>query len=294
MGKSRCVAVAAGASVAAAVREHGLSWPIVQAAFVAKADEHLIEPWPVRVLGIDETRGRQAGALEQRSVSGKWLKLDTFETNFFDLDGDGGLLGQAPGRTKGAAIQWLDACGQEWKDGVQIVAIDPSATYRAAIRHALPNAVIVADHFHLVMLANKMVTGVRQRVVRETCGRRGLATDPIWAGRRRLLRGREPCRTGRWRRCGTGSSRATRPIRSSRPGSRKKNCVPCSPRHAPVRSATTSPTAWTAPAPGAPDPEQVSRKSSDWQPRDKDQSPSSLKNHIVGQNYPCPACGHCD
>ena len=41
------------------------------------------------------------------------------------------------------------------------------------------------------MLANKMVTEVRQRVVRETCGRRGLATDPIWAGRRRLLRGRE-------------------------------------------------------------------------------------------------------
>ena len=39
--------VAAGASVAAAVREHGLSWPIVHAAFVAKADRQLVEPCPV-------------------------------------------------------------------------------------------------------------------------------------------------------------------------------------------------------------------------------------------------------
>ncbi|MDZ7578136.1 MAG: ISL3 family transposase [Candidatus Nanopelagicales bacterium] len=183
-------AVAAGASVAAAVREHGLSWPIVHAAFVAKADAQLVEPRQVRVLGIDETR-RGRPRWSKDPISGKWLKLDTFETNFFDLDGDGGLLGQASGRTKQSVIAWLDARGQEWKDSVRVVAIDPSATYRAAIQQALPNAIIVADHFHLVMLANKMITGVRQRVVRETRGRRGLATDPIWAGRRRLLRGRE-------------------------------------------------------------------------------------------------------
>jgi len=40
-------------------------------------------------------------------------------------------------------------------------------------------------------LGNKAVTDVRQRVVRETQGRRGRASDPIWAARKRLLRAQE-------------------------------------------------------------------------------------------------------
>jgi transposase len=50
---------------------------------------------------------------------------------------------------------------------------------------------IVADHFHLVALANKAVTDVRRRVTVDTTGRRGTAKDPIWAKRTRLLRGYE-------------------------------------------------------------------------------------------------------
>ncbi|MFI7057658.1 transposase [Streptosporangium canum] len=71
------------------------------------------------------------------------------------------------------------------------MAIDPAACYRTAIKQALPHAVIVVDHFHLVALANKALTAVRQRITREHRGRRGHATDPEWANRRRLLRGRE-------------------------------------------------------------------------------------------------------
>ena len=55
-------------------------------------------------------------------------------------------------------IDCLDARGQDWKDQVQIVAMDPCPTYRAAVQQALPHALIVADHFHLVALANKAVT----------------------------------------------------------------------------------------------------------------------------------------
>jgi hypothetical protein len=54
-----------------------------------------------------------------------------------------------------------------------------------------PHARLAVDHFHLVMLANKAVTAVRQRVTREALGRRGRATDPAWANRRLLLRARE-------------------------------------------------------------------------------------------------------
>ena len=56
---------------------------------------------------------------------------------------------------------------------------------------ALPNALIVADHFHLVSLANKAVTEVRRRVTVDTTGHRGTAKDPIWAKRTRLLRAKE-------------------------------------------------------------------------------------------------------
>ncbi len=46
----------------------------------------------------------------------------------------------------------------------------------------------MVDHFHLVRLANLMVTDVRQRVAREQLGRRGRKADPAWAHRHLLLR----------------------------------------------------------------------------------------------------------
>jgi transposase len=74
------------------------------------------------------------------------------------------------------------------------VTVDLSASYAKAAREALPGAVLVADRYHLVQLANDMLTQVRQRVIRETQGRRGSKTDPAWAARRRLLTGHERLR----------------------------------------------------------------------------------------------------
>lgn len=116
---------------------------------------------------------------------------ERFETTFVDLAGGHGLLGQTAGRTKKAVVDWLNARGEAWKNSVRIVAMDPCASYRAAVAEALPNARIVADHFHLVRLANQAVTDVRRRVTFDTYGRRGRNSDPAWASRRRLLRGRE-------------------------------------------------------------------------------------------------------
>ncbi len=65
---------------------------------------------------------------------------------------------------------------------MRFVAIDPHAGYAHAISTAclLPNAVVVVDHFHLVKLANDVVTKVRRRVTWEQMGRRGrkLSTRP--------------------------------------------------------------------------------------------------------------------
>lgn len=182
--------VASGRSVSAVAAELGVSWPVTHRHYAAYADALLTEPAPPVVLGIDETR-RGKPKWIQDPVTGKWLRTERFETNFTDLSGHGRLLGQVAGRTGKAVTGWLDDRGQDWKNQVAYVAIDPCAVYRSAVTKALPHAVIVVDHFHLVRLANQAVTKVRQRVTRQALGRRGTARDPAWANRRRLLRGRE-------------------------------------------------------------------------------------------------------
>lgn len=119
-------------------------------------------------------------------------------TSFVDLDlgRPGWLLGLLPGRSGGAVESWLGAQPREWRDGIEVVALDPAAPFAAAIRRLLPNAVLVVDHFHLVRLANQAVTEVRQPVGRAQLGRRGRRVDPAWAHRRLLLAGNRLGRRG--------------------------------------------------------------------------------------------------
>ncbi len=181
--------VASGRSVSAVAAEYRVSWPVIHRHYAAHADAVLTEPDPPVVLGIDETRRGTPKWI--RDEAGRWVRTERFETNFTDASGTGRLLGQVAGRTGKAVTGWLDDRGQAWKDQVQFVAIDPCAVYRSAVERALPHAVIVVDHFHLVRLANQAVTRVRQRVTRQVLGRRGTTRDPAWANRRRLLRARE-------------------------------------------------------------------------------------------------------
>jgi len=167
-----------------------ISWPISHAAWVVPSDQALVEPEPVTVLGIDETR-RGRPSWVQDEGTGKWRLTERFETNFVDLAGPQGLLGQTSGRTKATVVHWLDERGQAWRDAVRIVAMDPCASTAPPSTRRCRRPRVVADHFHLVRLANQAVTDVRRRVTWDTHGRRGRKTDPAWAARRRLLRGRE-------------------------------------------------------------------------------------------------------
>jgi len=182
----------AARSVAEVAGAHSVSWPTAHRAFVAHAEALLAEPDPVRVLGIDETR-RGKPRWEQCAVTGRWVRVDPWDTGFVDLAGAQGLLGQREGRTGAAVIDWLRERSEEFRAGVQFVAIDPAAVYAAAIRTPglLPNATLVVDHFHLVALANDALTKVRPRVTWDLRDRRGRKLDPEWANRRRLLRARE-------------------------------------------------------------------------------------------------------
>ncbi|MFF3876601.1 ISL3 family transposase [Streptomyces sp. NPDC001978] len=169
----------AGSTVIQAARDLHLSWSTVMAAFTVQAREVTGAPLPeVRVLGIDETR-RGRTKWEQDAETGKWrLVRDRWHTGFVDALGAGGLLGQVEGRTTADVLAWLSTTELTWRKNITHVAIDMSATYRAAIRTGLPDAIVVVDHFHIVQLANKMLSTVRRRTTAELRGRRGRATDP--------------------------------------------------------------------------------------------------------------------
>ena len=182
----------AARSVSEVAEGHGVSWPTAHRAFVAHAEALLAEPQPTPLLGIDETR-RGKPRWQRCTETGRWVRVDPWDTGFVDLAGEQGLLGQREGRTSAAVIDWLSKRSDEFRAGVQFVAIDPAAVYASAIRTPglLPNATIVVDHFHLVKLANDALTKVRRRVTWDLRDRRGRRIDPEWANRRRLLRARE-------------------------------------------------------------------------------------------------------
>ena len=184
-----------GRVVSESAAHYGVDWSIVHNAFVEHVRAPLAAPLPpVKVLGIDETR-RGRPVFAQDPDTGRWVLVrDRWHTGFVDASGNGGLLGQVEGRSSADAIAWLNAQPASWRAGITHVTIDLLASYAKAVREALPDAVMVADRFHLAALANAMLTQVRQRVIRETEGRRGRKTDPAWAARRRLLTGHERLR----------------------------------------------------------------------------------------------------
>jgi hypothetical protein len=88
----------AARSVAEVAASHGVSWPTAHRAFVAHAEALLGEPQPTPVLGVDETR-RGKPRWERCAASGRWVRVDPWDTGFVDLAGDQGLLAQREGRT---------------------------------------------------------------------------------------------------------------------------------------------------------------------------------------------------
>jgi transposase len=140
----------------------------------------------VRRLGIDEHRYRSVRFFRDPATNA-WRRYEPWMTTFVDAD-TGRVLGVVDGRDSAGVAAWLTARSQEWRDRVEVVAIDPSAAFRKALREHLPHAAVSVDAFHLVKLANDAVTTVRQRVSRELKGRRGRKIDASWANRRLLLR----------------------------------------------------------------------------------------------------------
>jgi transposase len=177
---------ASNRAVSEVAGEYRIAWHTAHRALIAAAARWLPEPAPTAVLGIDETRARSVRWILKAQ---RWRRSDPWMTSFVDADTSrpGVLLGLAPGRSGACVSSWLAEQTHTFRQAIRTVVIDPSAPYASGIRAALPGVQIAVDHWHLVRLANDMVTEVRQRVARERHGRRGRKTDPAWAHRRMLL-----------------------------------------------------------------------------------------------------------
>jgi transposase len=175
-----------------------VSWWFVQAvldvAVVRLADP---DTQLVRHLGVDEHRYRSVRFF--READGSWRRYEPWMSTFVDACG-GAVLGVVDGRDSAAVADWLKARSPAWRDAVEVVAIDPSAAFRKAIREQLPRAAVSVDHFHLVKLGNDALTKVRQRLTRQINDRRGRLVDPSWANRHLLLRGADTLSGKGWNR----------------------------------------------------------------------------------------------
>jgi len=194
--------VAAVASSGRAVSEtasaHGVSWWLVQAAVTAAARALPdVADRVVKHLGVDEHRFRSVRFF--RTETGAWTRYEPWMSTIVDVT-TGLVLGVVDGRNSAGVGEWLAARPASWLAAGEIVAIDPSATFRKALRTHLPTAGVSVDPFHLVQLGNATLTAVRQRLVRDQKGRRGRGGDPSWAHRQLLLRGADTLSERGWAR----------------------------------------------------------------------------------------------
>ena len=74
---------------------------------------------------------------------------------------------------------WLFDQPAEWLAQIEVAAIDAFRGYANAIGGALPDAVLVMDHFHTIGLANRAVDAVRRPTQNEALGHRGRRADPL-------------------------------------------------------------------------------------------------------------------
>ena len=144
---------------------------------ITTAAHHVLDARPISPparLGVDETTFRRP----QR-----------FMTGLIDLD-TGRLWDLVEGRSKAVLAARLRAVGPA-VGLIEHVVIDPYAGYKAAVRELAPDAVRVADRFHIERLACHAVTDLRCRRQQELTGHRGRNDDPFYRARRDLVRARE-------------------------------------------------------------------------------------------------------
>jgi transposase len=197
----------------AKLSRRGLRWAleaiVVQHLTVARVAEGLAVAWNTandavlaegkRVVINDEQRFHGVTAIGvDEHVWRHTRRGDKYVTVIIDLTGIRAGTGPArlldmvdmvEGRSKQAFKTWLAEQDQDWRDGVEVVAMDGFTGFKTATTEELPDAVAVMDPFHVVRLAGDALDRCRRRVQQAIHGHRGHKGDPLYSARRTLHTG---------------------------------------------------------------------------------------------------------
>jgi transposase len=165
-----------GRSVNEVATAIGCDWHTVNDAVVAYGTALVDDPdrfGEVRALGLDEVLFARLGT----------YRTATFSTQLVDVEA-GQLLDVVEGKKADEPKAWLEQRGEEWLGKVRFATLDLSATYKSVFDATVPDAIQVADPFHVVKHATFQLDQCRRRVQQELTGHRGRKGDPLF---RRLL-----------------------------------------------------------------------------------------------------------
>ena len=165
----------------------GVTWNTANKAVLAEGrrvlidDPHRFEG--VKAIGVDEHVWRHTRRGD------KYVTVIIDLTPIRDGTGPSRLLDMVEGRSKQAFATWLQARPQDWRNRVEVVAMDGFSGFKSAAAEELPAAVPVMDPFHVVRLAGDALDACRRRVQQQSCGHRGRTGDPLYSARRTLHTG---------------------------------------------------------------------------------------------------------
>ncbi len=162
----------------------GVTWNTANDAVLAEGQRVLISDLArfdgVKVLGVDEHVWRHT------RTGDKYVTVIVDLTAIREGSGTARLLDMIPGRSKAVFKTWMSERDEQWKQGIEVVAMDGFTGFKTAAAEELPDAVEVLDPFHVVKLGSDALDKTRQRVQH---GRRGLKDDPLYKARRTLTVG---------------------------------------------------------------------------------------------------------
>ena len=165
----------------------GVSWNTANDAVLAEGQRLLINDKSrfdgVSVIGVDEHVWRHT------RHGDRYVTVVIDLTPIRDNTGPARLLDMVEGRSKQAFKTWLAARPKQWRNRVEVVAMDGFTGFKTATTEELPDATPVLDPFHVVRLAGDALDRCRRRVQQQLHGHRGRATDPLYRARRLLHTG---------------------------------------------------------------------------------------------------------
>jgi transposase len=173
-------------TVAEVACELGCDWHTVNDAVMAYGtallDSDVERIGDVKAPGLDETLFCRAGPWHAQQWCTSIVDVAPGHTQLFD---------GVPGRTASGPSRWLEARPMAWHNAIRFAVLDLSGPYRRTFDDTLPDAVQVADPFHLVTLTNSKLDECRRRVQNDTLGHRGCDDEPLCRACRLLTRAHE-------------------------------------------------------------------------------------------------------